>query len=282
MTTPHRILLATDLSGRCDRALDRAAALACAWNAELVVVHAIQQSGPASTAPSWRRAPDPRALALDRVRADLRDPPPHLTIVVEYGEPASVIVEAVERFGCDLVVTGVARNETLGRWLLGTTVDALLRRASVPILVVKARPGGPYRSVVVASDFSEPSRSALERALATFPEARVTLFHAFDVPYEGMLADRTEARDAGAEAARRDAEAFLAATPAAAGRHIPVLCEYGRPGPLLDELVQTRGVDLVVVGTHGRGWLARTLLGSVAETLVGEVPGDVLVVRQPA
>jgi hypothetical protein len=33
---PRRIILATDLSARCDRALDRAAALASAWQAELM------------------------------------------------------------------------------------------------------------------------------------------------------------------------------------------------------------------------------------------------------
>lgn len=33
---PRRIILATDLSARCDRALDRAAALASAWQAELI------------------------------------------------------------------------------------------------------------------------------------------------------------------------------------------------------------------------------------------------------
>jgi hypothetical protein len=41
-TPPRTILCATDLSSRCDRALDRAALLARHWQAQLVVVHALQ------------------------------------------------------------------------------------------------------------------------------------------------------------------------------------------------------------------------------------------------
>jgi len=38
---PKAILLATDLSARCDRALDRAALLASEWQAQLIIVHAL-------------------------------------------------------------------------------------------------------------------------------------------------------------------------------------------------------------------------------------------------
>ncbi len=55
---PKRILLATDLSARGDRALDRATQLASLWGAELAVVHALE--GPEllddQGIPSWRRA----------------------------------------------------------------------------------------------------------------------------------------------------------------------------------------------------------------------------------
>ena len=38
---PTRIFMATDFSGRCDRALARAAQLAKAWNSELIVAHSV-------------------------------------------------------------------------------------------------------------------------------------------------------------------------------------------------------------------------------------------------
>ncbi|MFN7236816.1 MAG: universal stress protein, partial [Brevundimonas sp.] len=54
--TPRTLLLATDLSSRCDRALDRAASLAARWDARLIVVNVIEAS---------RRDADDLLLMLD-------------------------------------------------------------------------------------------------------------------------------------------------------------------------------------------------------------------------
>lgn len=280
---PKTILLATDLSCRTDRALDRAAALATEWQARLVVVHALQGAAPISDAPSWRSEADPRALALRQVRDDLRGAQiQQLEVVVERAEPAELILGAARSFDCELIVTGVARNEALGRFLLGSTVDALVRGAEVPVLVVKNRPRAPYRSVVVTTDFSEASRAGLELALSMLPEARVSLFHAFDVTFEGLLDDKMAARESAKAAAMKEAERFLADTPAvaASSRQVAVHCEYGGIESLLEELVQTSDTDLVVLGSAGRSGLAGLLLGSVAERLLQSSPVDALVVRQ--
>jgi nucleotide-binding universal stress UspA family protein len=43
----------------------------------------------------------------------------------------------------------------------------------------------------------------------------------------------------------------------------------------------TNGIDLIVLGTHGRGGMAHLLLGSVAEKVVRTAPCPVLTVRHP-
>src|SRR5690606_38394858 len=104
------------------------------------------------------------------------------TVVIEKAPPVEAILRAVDARGPELVIIGVARNELLGRFLLGRTVDKLLRRCRVPILVVRNRPHRHYRYIVVATDFSESSRCALDAALRLFPKARLTLFHAAEPP----------------------------------------------------------------------------------------------------
>ncbi len=277
--TPKRILLATDLSCRCDRALDRAAALAAEWGARLVVVHAIERPAPVSNAPSWRRPIDPREAAMQRILADLREPGAlDLELVVERGEPAQLVLDTAARRGAELIVTGVARDETLGRALLGSTVDALSRRARAPVLAVRSRPRGPYRDVVVATDFSEDARRALVTTLELFPAARVRLYHAYQVVYEGFIEDKMSARDGSAQRAQAEAREHLAGIALAAGREISTLVEHGPPEIGLRELVLTRGVELVVAGTRGRGRVATLFLGSVAKELLASLPGDVLIV----
>jgi nucleotide-binding universal stress UspA family protein len=280
---PRTLLLGTDLSCRCDRAMDRATVLAAEWRARLVVLHVLQEPAPVTDLPSWRRPLDPCEAARRRVLRDLRGAEGlDLQVMVERGEPASSILEVVERFGGELIVTGVARDETLGRLLLGTTVEALVRRASVPVLVVKSRPRGAYQNVIVATDFSEGSRSALEAALSLLPEARVRLSHAYRVPLESFIIDQMAAREGAARLAMEESRAFLAATPAVAadGRFIDTVCEYGEVGALLEDLVQLGDVDLVVLGTEGRSGLAGVLLGSVAQRLLSRLSVDMLVVRR--
>ena len=52
--------------------------------------------------------------------------------------------------------------------------------------------------------------------------------------------------------------------------------------PPVEEIVdyaKEKNIDLIVMGTHGRGWLAHVLMGSVAEKVVRKAPCPVLTVR---
>jgi nucleotide-binding universal stress UspA family protein len=280
--TAKTLLLATDLSCRCDRALDRAAELAAEWRAKLVVLHVRQESGSDSDQPSWRRAPNAQQVAEERVRRDLRGRKGFdLEVIVKSGNPLTVTLETIQQVNCGLVVTGTARDEALGRILLGTLVSHLARKSEVPVLVVKSRPHGSYRNMVVATDYSENSRHALETALTLLPDVPASLFHACNALFEGR--GRSDDWTPLIAEAKATGQEFLAGTPAAAqlGRSIPVICEPGEIGDLLEDLVSLQQVDLVVLGTAGRGGLANLLLGSTAQYLLERLPVDVLLVRAP-
>lgn len=278
------ILLATDLSCRCDRALDRAILLAGEWNARLVVLHAMPRTAIEGDHPSWRRDLDPRTLARRRILEDLRGGAVEFEIVVERNEPEALIRETLASLGPALLVTGIARDEPLGRFLLGGTVEGLARRPPVPMLVVKARPLGPYRNAVVATDFSEASRRALRTALELLPpSAGLTLFQAGRLPFDQLIDDPADERARARDARLAEMRAFLEATPDAADARdrIRLACEDGSPAELLEDLVRGRGMDLVVLGSPGRGTLANLLLGSVGGELLGRSPVDVLLAPPP-
>lgn len=274
---PHTLMLATDLGHRSDRALDRAAALARAWRARLLVVHALKAPGSPEDAPSWRRISDPVALARRRIHRDLGVTEDlALEVIVERGDPGSVIAALAARHQVDLILSGVARDETLGRLLLGSTVEALLKQLPAPLLVVKRRPHGDYRHLVVASDFTPGSKLAGDTALAWWPNAQVDLFHAFALPFEGLLQDKRPTIERARQRAAEECQRFAAES--RGGRYATTYCEHGEPAALLGDLVEARDVDLVVVGTEGRKGLAGMVLGSVAQRVLDRVPVDVLVV----
>ena len=277
---PRKILLAADLSPRGDRAFDRAVALASGWGAQLVAVHALAGGGIGADTlaiPSWRRPPDPQKLAEARARAELRELSPNSVIVIEPGDPTDVIMRAAETHGCDLIVTGVARHEPLGRLVLGSTVERLARRSRVPVLVVRKRGHRPYRHVVAATDFSEASRHALEAVDRFFPSARLTVFHAYEVPMRALAADSA------GDVAAQSGEGFLKQADLASshGRKPELLLEAGEPDRLLHDYARDLDVDLVALGSHGHSAVYEILLGRVAQRLLALLPCDVLLVREP-
>src|SRR3546814_17430940 len=116
------------------------------WGAELLVVHALEGEGLTSSEyqglPSWRRPPNSIAKVEEQIRDDVRDDCPRLRVHVEEGPPIQVILDAVERERCDLVVVGLGRHRSFGWGPLGKTLDELFLRAPVSVLVVQTRPRG--------------------------------------------------------------------------------------------------------------------------------------------
>ncbi len=158
--TPATILFATDLSSRCDRALDRALILARQWSARLVALTVVEPGAtlyPPSAEATGMAGPQGRGNALrqaeQRLRADLAVDDLPLATRVAQGSVPEAILTACGAEAAGLIVTGVARNEALSRIVLGSSVDALARRSPVPLLVVRNRARMSYREVLVASDF---------------------------------------------------------------------------------------------------------------------------------
>lgn len=289
---PRHVLLATDLSSRSDRALDRAVQLARGWDARLVALTVVEPEPAEAPTSVLARATGlaggtaRRVLAERRLRADIAGEG-ELPLVprVEQGAVADTVLTVAAAEGSELIVTGVARNEALSRVVLGSAVDALARRSPVPLLVVRNRPRTPYRHVVVASDFSEASRHTLRTAAALFPEATLTLFHAFNNPYPAIGGvDTAKVRADGLVQAERAAEAFIQSCelPAEAGQHLRTWLEHGDTSLLLHAHGQTNPADLVVLGTQQRRGVLGLLLGSVAQRVLEIAENDVLVVPPQA
>jgi nucleotide-binding universal stress UspA family protein len=292
---PRKILLATDLSARGDRALERAITLARRHDAQLVIVHVYEELDESTltygrhAAPSWRRPPDATVLMKHRIRqglhAELGEAVDRATVLIEEGTPAEVIEKLAISERVDLVVTGIAREGPFAARpvVLGKTVEQLLRRLPIPILVVRNRVRGIYEHIVVTTDFSETSGHALQLAVRFFPTQTLVLLHASEAPYSTLAPDATRHAERYQDARAEELETFLASTfiPEPDRKRLVPLIEPGSPQQLVREYVQMRGCDLVVLGTRGRGAVLEALLGSTAKSILATLPCDALVVRGP-
>lgn len=288
-TPPRKIMLATDLSCRGDRALDRSVRLARDWKAELLVVHAIEKTSADLLSsqwdvPSWRRPRDPAVAVRDQLRRDMADQHEdiEIDIHVEEGEAGKVVLKTLEGRASDLIVAGVSRDGPEDFLSIGGTLRWLARKSPVPLLIVRERALAPYRKLIVATDFSPSSQRALETAVAFFPKADVSIFHGYDIPFAGYLGrdEISQQLDAlGATACDK----FLgeADIPADMVPRIGRLIEHGAPERLLSDYSRRFDRHLTVVGSHGGGAIYDILIGSIARKIIEAVPGDVLLVPEP-
>ena len=266
------ILVATDLSARSDRAVDRATMLAGQWGVRLLVLHALE--------PGSRLESNPE-LAVDLIRDVLPDPKADVDIISVTGPAPSLIVERAASAGCGLIVTGVGRFIHVGDCFIGTAVDHVVRCARVPVLVVKRRPHRRYSTIMVATDYSSCSKAALLAVAGMFQDAAIHLVHAYHVPYEGWLRSE-EVKEDVTKSARVELEAFLQDQTIPDDVRVRVsthLC-HGEPHTVIGNMADELGADLVVLGTHGRGGFLPALVGSVAEALLRYVSRDTLMVRE--
>lgn len=140
------------------------------------------------------------------------------------------------------------------------------------------------KTILIATDGSAGAHLAVEEGvwLAKMAGADV-LFAAVTRPPVTLLGDPYYQRAVTADLKRARA-ALAAAGPIAEERHVPYDTEIlqGSPGDAILELARRRGVDLIVVGSRGRGGVAGALLGSVSTDVVHRADRPVLVARPRA
>lgn len=283
---PRTILFATDLSVRCDRALSRVQMLASGWNARLIAVHALEQSEDLScrvldqSALSARHAPDLLQDTRDRMRRDIIPSQFDGAIVVERGTPVEVVSRATKTLKCDLIVTGIGRDETLTRLGLRRTVDRLVTRLGVPLLTVRQKVNAPYQNVLVAMDMSEASLRALRTAAALFPPRALSALHTYELPIPGGAAEASQDHERYREGMMDKYAAFVANgfTTQGARHRLKLHVKPGWPSETIRRHALEHNVDLVVLGAHDRGALFDILFGSTAKDILSSLPCDVLIV----
>jgi nucleotide-binding universal stress UspA family protein len=144
------------------------------------------------------------------------------------------------------------------------------------------------KSILVATDFSEPSDAALAygRELARSFGAQLTVLHVVDniVAFgggDGVVIVDPELQSQIEAGARQQLDSLIFDEDREQLRAKTVLLISNAPSQTITGYAKEANVDLIVMGTHGRGAVAHLLMGSVAERVVRTAPCPVLTVRHP-
>jgi len=200
------------------------------------------------------------------------------------GRPAEQIAAVAESVQADLVVVGSHARQK-GRWsLLGATAFQLLHDARVPTLIGRGALQGPPTGILAPIDETAVEAGALEwtKSIAALFEVHPTLFHVLEYPtaahYRAIKAPAKPPARAPEREFERVAHDWLsdsvreAELPASTQLRVAA----GEPAVEILAAAQRFDIDLIVMGTHGPGAVGRTLIGSVADTVIRRASCPVL------
>ena len=282
----ERIVAGTDLSETARVATEQAATLAKGLSAELVVVHAGSDPGP----------------ALEELAESLGG-----DAIVAKGNPVDVLLEAAESDDATLLVVGSVGMSGARRFMLGNVPNKVSHSAHTDLLIVKTDVPRTdvrlYSKIMVGTDGSTTAMLAVDKAadLAVELRAELLIVCAYDPPSDaelermaassgdisaqwkahrslGDVPDEFRWRIAGAA----QAQDVLERSEEHAVRHgidAEVRTVKGSAPEALISIAEEEDFELIVVGSVGMTGAQRFKLGNVPHRISHHAPTDLLILR---
>jgi len=242
------IVVATDLDGRSDAALEYARKLASGYGARIVLAHGLDPMDYASVEGVPGRVlttmTEQARAVLDQLTAELIREGIHSHSEIRQGTVAEMLVDVARQYEAGLIVVGTEGRQGAGPVVVGAVAEQLVRRAVCPVLAVAADynagpfrpvPGGPVMLAMEKNETTEAAVSTASSLAETFHRTLVIL----------------HARSAA------EAVAFLnpgATTPEQFGINVsgrfPVRCvvKDGKPADVMAEAIAQYHPSVLVVG----------------------------------
>jgi nucleotide-binding universal stress UspA family protein len=200
------IVVATDLDGRSDAALEYVRKLAAGYGARIVLAHGLDPLDYAAVdaVPGGvlKGMTDKAVSALDKLASDLLREGIHSHSEIRQGAVAQMLVDVARQYGAGLIVIGTKGIEGAGPVIVGAIAEQLVRLSPCPVLAVAADwNAGPYRPVpgglvLLAIERNEAAHNAFAcaQSLAEVFERPLVVVHAREaaVAAQSASADAAE------------------------------------------------------------------------------------------
>jgi nucleotide-binding universal stress UspA family protein len=210
-----------------------------------------------------RRAEAKREVAVQAIRVWEED----IDVELHEGDPATVIARLAHQAGASLIVAGLGRHRVTDRVFGDETALRLIRASDIPVLATAPGLRRAPRRIVVAVDFSETSLRAARLAIdVAAGGAMIYLAHV--APRDSSLYDwkgwgSTYKHGIG-DALQKTREQLRVPS----DMTVQNVLLQGDPATELLAFATSVNGDLIASGSHGHGFVARMLIGSVTTRLV--------------
>lgn len=265
-----RLVLPTDGSEFSEGAVREAINLAKTCSSKLIAVSVIEINPEyAAIAPQLVEKEEKEAREhLESVKARALKEGVDCEIIAHQGEePYRYIVEEAERNKADMIVMGRRGRTGLKRLMMGSETARTIGHAPCNVLVVPRAAKLEFKNILIATDGSKHSDAAATEAVGIAKRCGSSLI-ALSVIYS----------DVDKKCAEENIKKIKGLAEKE-GVKVDALIAEGRPFEVVVNTAKNKNADAIVIGSHGRTALARLLMGSVTERVIGTAECAVLVVK---
>lgn len=287
------LVIATDFSKYAEYALQRAISLAERHHISLHFVHVLPQPsvsfGPYSTREQQNDIRSLEKDTLDKLSSLIKKYSTNISVDLSVlaGRAADEIIQYTEQNQGNLIILGAHGQYYIDEHVLGTTSSDILGEGNTPVLLIKTEPSFSYSRILIATDFSKPSKKAIEFTFQCFPEARFQLLHVVDI-FNSQQLNGDAVGTLKSKIDHDESKNIMAQLD-----HFLKECHVKQDqfekkimgGYLADTInLQSKNwkADLLAFGTQGHSKLHYLLMGSVAKRLLQLSNVDMLAVPPPA
>jgi nucleotide-binding universal stress UspA family protein len=279
------VLFATDFSPAADAAAPFAIQIARRYGAKVYGVHVNPFENYALAAPeAW-------SAMAQAAEKEIKEHNQHLEeqlkgveheVVIGEGNILEVLSNLIKQKEIDLIVLGTRGRTGLGKALLGSVAEQILRQAPCPVLTVgpqvKLQPEKTMKmhEILYATDLAAdfPAAAPYAISLAQENQAHLALLYVIENQKTGELVHPAELSDSKLHQLRQlvPQEAELWCEPR-------YLVEHGTPAEKILEAADRQRADLIVLGAQPAKWLATHLNAGTVHKVVSEAKCPVLTVH---
>jgi nucleotide-binding universal stress UspA family protein len=279
------ILFTTDFSDASNAAVPIAVQIGQRYGAKVYGVHVNKFEAYTTTAPeAW-------ASMTEAAEREKREDAQHLEeqlqrveheVVIGEGNTWEVISDLIKQKEIDLLVVGTRGRTGVGKTLLGSIAEQILRQAPCPVLTVGphinlwSEEYGKMHEILYATDMASdyPAAAPYAVSLAQENEAHLVLLHVIENQTAGDLVDTPEVVDWKERKLQQlvPQDSGLAWEPT-------YIVEEGPAAEKILDVAKRRHTDLIVLGARPASWLASHLNLGTVHKVVSEATCPVLTIR---
>ncbi|MFQ5640261.1 MAG: universal stress protein [bacterium] len=298
MSNIKKILMPTDFSKNANQALRYAALLADRLRAELTLLHVVTLYQDDSNDPDYH-FPDLKEIygKLEKSAANNMDKFTHEferlqvnKVTVRGISPAEEIVNYEILNDVDLIVMGTHGRSAVGRFLVGSVTEKVVRHVSSPVLTVAHQEKEPYslpeiKNILVPLDFSDYSKNVFQTAIkfAEVFDASLKFLHVVDCrvhPVYYVTGEQPILKTYPnlLEESMKSLQEFVRAE---IPWHVPgeFYVREGNPHVEIVKFSKKEPTDLILMATYGLSGLERMLIGSTTEKVIRKADHPIFIVK---